>query len=73
MDGMHDMGGRQGFGKVRYPGPPHDETWEPRVRALLFLGLKNKTYNMDEFRHAIERMAPAPYHPSINLTGTKLV
>ncbi len=61
MDGIHDMGGRQGFGKVRYPTPPHDETWEPRVRALLFLGLKNNIFNMDEFRHAIERMVPTHY------------
>jgi nitrile hydratase subunit beta len=61
MDGMHDLGGKQGFGHVAYPSPPHDETWEPVVRALSAFALRNHIYNMDEFRHAIERMAPRHY------------
>ncbi len=58
---MHDLGGKQGFGKINYRQPPHDETWEPLVRALSALAVKNKIYNMDEYRHAIERMAPVHY------------
>src|SRR6478672_5632313 len=61
MDGMHDLGGKQGFGRVAYPSSPHDETWEPLVRALSAFALKRRIYNMDEFRHAIERMAPRHY------------
>ena len=61
MDGMHDLGGKQGFGRVAYPSPPHDETWEPLVRALSAFALKGHIYNMDEFRHAIERLAPRHY------------
>mgnify|MGYP000550621553 CR=1 FL=1 len=61
MDGIHDLGGKQGFGPIQYPSPPHDETWEPLVRALNAYGLKKRYYNMDEFRHAIERMAPRHY------------
>jgi nitrile hydratase beta subunit len=61
MDGMHDLGGKQGFGRVAYPSPPHDETWEPLVRALSAFALKKHIYNMDEFRHAIERMVPRHY------------
>jgi nitrile hydratase subunit beta len=61
MDGMHDLGGKQGFGRVTHPSPPHDETWEPVVRALSAFALRNHIYNMDEFRHAIERMAPRHY------------
>jgi len=61
MDGMHDLGGKQGFGRVVYPWPKHDETWEPLVRALSAFAVKNHIYNMDEFRHAIERMAPRHY------------
>jgi nitrile hydratase subunit beta len=61
MDGMHDLGGKQGFGPVVYPWPKHDETWEPLVRALSAFAVKNHIYNMDEFRHAIERMAPRHY------------
>jgi nitrile hydratase subunit beta len=61
MDGMHDLGGKQGFGRVAYPSLPHNETWEPLVRALSAFALRNHVYNMDEFRHAIERMAPRHY------------
>ena len=61
MDGMHDLGGKQGFGKIVHPVTPHRETWEPLARALNAWGLKSKTYNMDEYRHAIERMTPVHY------------
>jgi nitrile hydratase len=61
MDGMHDLGGRQGFGRIAYPPAPHDESWEPLVRALWTLGVRAGLYNMDEYRHAIERMAPVHY------------
>jgi len=61
MDSLHDLGGRQGFGRVNYPDQPHAETWEPVVRALSACALRNHVYNMDEFRHAIERMAPRHY------------
>lgn len=67
MDGIHDLGGKQGFGRVKYPSPPHDETWEPLVRALSAYAMRKRIYNMDEMRHAIERMDPrcyltAPYY-----------
>jgi nitrile hydratase subunit beta len=55
MDSLHALGGKQGFGRVVYPWPPHDETWEPTVRALSACALRNHIYNMDEMRHAIER------------------
>ena len=61
MDGMHDLGGKQGFGSIAYPAAPHDESWEPLVRALWTLGVRAGLYNMDEYRHAIERMAPVHY------------
>ena len=61
MDSLHDLGGKQGFGRVNYPDQPHDETWEPAVRALSACALRNRIYNMDEMRHAIERMAPRHY------------
>lgn len=61
MDSLHDLGGKQGFGRVTYPDVPHGETWEPVVRALSACALRNHVYNMDEMRHAIERMAPGHY------------
>jgi nitrile hydratase len=61
MDSLHDLGGKPGFGRVTYPYPPHRETWEPVVRALSASALRKHVYNMDEFRHAIERMTPRHY------------
>ncbi len=58
MDGLHDLGGKQGFGRVKYPSAPHNENWRPLVRALHAFGIESHIYNMDEFRHAIERMTP---------------
>ena len=36
MDGVHDLGGRQGFGRVRYTlnAPAFHATWEVRANAL---------------------------------------
>jgi nitrile hydratase len=63
MDGMHDLGGKQGFGRVRHSpkAQAFHEPWEKRVNALLLLALKNRIFNMDEYRHAIERMEPRHY------------
>jgi len=63
MDGMHDLGGRQGFGPVRHaPGAPaFHAAWEKRVNALYSLAVRLGYFNMDEYRHAIERMEPRHY------------
>jgi len=63
MDGIHDLGGRHGFGPVRYT---HDATafharWEVRVNALYAYAVRAGVFNMDEYRHAIERMEPRHY------------
>lgn len=62
MNGIHDMGGMDGFGPVvvEKDEPVFHERWEGVVRALM-----NKTegryFHLDEFRSAIERMPPADY------------
>src|SRR5450432_4502578 len=63
MDGVHDMGGRQGFGRIRYTlkAQTFHEPWEKRVNALYSLAVKCGIFNMDEYRHAIERMEPRHY------------
>lgn len=63
MDGMHDIGGKQGFGRVRYSlkAQTFHEPWEKRVNALYSLAVKLGIFNMDEYRHAIERMEPRHY------------
>ena len=63
MDGMHDLGGKQGFGRVRYAlnAQVFHEPWEKRANALNSLAVKRGVFNMDEYRHAIERMEPRHY------------
>jgi len=63
MDGTHDLGGRQGFGAVRFkPGAPvFHEGWELRANALYAICARKGVMNMDEYRHAIERMEPRHY------------
>jgi nitrile hydratase subunit beta len=63
MDGVHDLGGKQGFGPVRYSpdAPAFHAHWEIRANALYALAVKLGIFNMDEYRHAIERMEPRFY------------
>ena len=63
MDGMHDLGGKQGFGKIRHSpkAQTYHAPWEKRVNALTGLAVKRGIINMDEYRHAIERMEPVHY------------
>jgi len=63
MDGMHDLGGRQGFGRVRHrpAAPTFHADWEKRANALFSLAVRHRLFNMDEYRHAIERMEPRHY------------
>jgi nitrile hydratase len=63
MDGIHDMGGRQGFGRVRYTlnAPAFHAAWEVRANSLYAFAVRNGIFNMDEYRHAIERMEPRHY------------
>ena len=63
MNGIHDLGGMRGFGPVEpEPNEPifHAE-WEKAMLAMNLAGTVERVYNVDEFRHAIERMSPAHY------------
>jgi nitrile hydratase len=63
MDGMHDMGGKQGFGPVRYTlnARAFHASWEVRANSLYAFAVRCGIFNMDEYRHAIERMEPRHY------------
>ena len=68
MDGIHDLGGLQGFGPVAHTAnslsykPVFHEDWEHLGYSLLFLGAGELgLFNVDELRHAIERMEPRQY------------
>jgi nitrile hydratase len=63
MDGIHDLGGRQGFGgrlSERDEQTFH-ASWEARVHGMAALLLVGGCFNIDEFRHAIERVDPVAY------------
>jgi nitrile hydratase len=63
MDGIHDLGGMQGFGPVE----PDDDTvgyhesWEGLAHSSFVGTMGSGAHTMEEFRHAIERMEPAHY------------
>ena len=63
MDGMHDIGGKQGFGAVRYTqnAQAFHADWEVRANSLYVFAVRRGIFNMDEYRHAIERMKPRHY------------
>jgi len=63
VNGIHDLGGMHGFGPVdRDPNePPFHGRWEAAVVAIMRATRGARIYNIDEFRHAIERMPAARY------------
>ncbi|KHN89377.1 nitrile hydratase subunit beta [Pectobacterium actinidiae] len=63
MDGFHDLGGFQGFGKVPHTinslsyKPVFKEEWEHLAYSLMFVGVDQlKKFSVDEVRHAVERL-----------------
>ncbi len=64
MDGIHDLGGRQGFGPVvrEEDEPVFHHRWEAKVFTLANrLAAQGVIGNTDQFRHAIERIDPVAY------------
>ena len=63
MNGIHDLGGMHGIGPIRRENdePVFHEDWEGRVFGLFISMFAGGHYNVDEFRHGIERMDPAEY------------
>lgn len=64
MDGIHDLGGKHGYGRVEREDdePAFHERWEASVfsmtRAAAAAGAWNNT---DRFRHGVERIDPVAY------------
>jgi len=63
MNGVHDMGGMDGFGKVEVEQnePPFHEKWEGRVLAMNRAMGATGIWNIDMSRHARELLAPPVY------------
>jgi nitrile hydratase subunit beta len=81
VDGIHDLGGLQGFGPadVEPAEPVFHFPWEGRTFALAGSALVAGGFNTPMFRHAIERMDPVHYLSSsyyehwLTALGTLLV
>jgi nitrile hydratase len=64
MDGIHDLGGKHGFGNVTIEAnePVFHYRWEASVFAMAGAGSLAGGWNYtDQFRHAIERIDPVAY------------
>lgn len=63
MDGIHDLGGMDGFGPLPQSRDAAEAftARELSVQSLLVAALARELFNIDEFRHGIERIDPADY------------
>lgn len=63
MNGVHDMGGMDGFGKVEVEQnePPFHEKWEGRVMAMVRAMGANGGINIDMQRFSRESLPPVVY------------
>ena len=63
MNGIHDMGGMDGFGSVEpEPNePPFHSRWEGRSLAMNRIMSYAKIWNIDRSRAAIEELPPSDY------------
>ena len=63
MNGVHDMGGMDGFGKVEVEAnePTFHEKWEGRVMAMVRAMGAAGAFNIDMSRFAQERLPPHIY------------
>ena len=63
MNGIHDMGGMQDMGPIRYEKdePVFHAPWESRVIAMVLASFAWHKWNLDAFRHTREVLPPEDY------------
>lgn len=63
MDGIHDLGGREGFGPidVNEPEEAFHEPWEGRVLGIVRGMSRPRDWSIDWFRHCRELIEPVDY------------
>ena len=63
MDGIHDLGGRQGFGKVDVDEKEEafHSDWEARAFGIVRAMSKAPDWTLDKFRFTREQLDPADY------------
>lgn len=62
MNGVHDLGGMDGFGRVipEVDEPVFHQPWEATIFGISLTAL-GQGANLDQFRHTIEQIEPAEY------------
>ena len=63
MDGIHDLGGRQGYGPIDVGEPPEPfhAPWEARLFGITRAFTRPGSFSIDLFRHVRECIEPAEY------------
>jgi nitrile hydratase len=63
VDGVHDLGGLDGFGPVAHEAsePLFEQDWERRAFRVMMGWIATQAPPGGRFRHSIERMDPAQY------------
>src|SRR5579871_4660295 len=63
MNGVHDMGGMHGFGRVAREEhePVFHEPWEGREHGMRFILTATQLFPLNEFRYEVERLDPVVY------------
>jgi nitrile hydratase beta subunit len=63
MDGMHDLGGREGFGPIRDKddNQPFHAQWETRAFGMAQSSAGGTAWSIDWFRHCRELIVPTDY------------
>ena len=65
MNGIHDLGGKDGLGAIAPPPPGVEPVWkaegEKHAHAMFPLAFRAGHFGLDEFRYAMEQMDPVEY------------
>jgi len=63
VNGVHDLGGTDGLGRVEVPDsePVFRADWEKAAFAMFSMCFRAGYFGVDEFRYGIEQMHPAVY------------
>jgi nitrile hydratase subunit beta len=63
MDGIHDVGGEQGFGRVKPTADdlPFEHDWEGRILGIVLAITRPRDWNVDKFRFTREQLPPVEY------------
>jgi nitrile hydratase beta subunit len=65
MNGIHDLGGKDGLGAIAPPPPGVEPVWkaewEKHAHAMFPLGFRAGFFALDQFRFAMEQMDPVEY------------